>query len=172
VSCEYLLGLDELFDYKNQLIDDILSSESIIRLLSDDGKTLAAPESLVYSQVYPYEFVPDVVEHGQTYICCEVDIREVQDKTFLLPAIYVWVFTHKSKLRLPEGGVRVDKLTSEIVKVMNGSRMYGLGELNLQSAKRFSPVSNYQGRTLIFYTKDFNRLSPTGKKIPANRKHG
>lgn len=172
MSCEALVGLDELFDYKNQLMDDMLTNEQIIRLLSDDGKTLASPETLMYSQVFPYEYVPDVVEHGQTFICCEVDIKDVVNKTFLVPVLYIWVFTHKSKVRLPGGGVRTDKLSSEITKVINGSRMYGLGELNLQSAKRFSPIGGYQGRILTFYTKDFNRLSPSDKKVPANRKHG
>lgn len=172
VSCEALVGLDELFDYKNQLMDDMLTNEQIIRLLSDDGETLTAPENLVYTQVYPYEYVPDVVEHGQTFICCEVDIKDVIDKTFLVPVLYIWVFTHKSKVRLPGGGVRTDKLSSEITKIINGSRMYGLGELNLQSAKRFSPIGDYQGRILTFYAKDFNRLSPSNKKVPANRKHG
>lgn len=172
MSCEALVGLDELFDYKNQLMDDMLTNEQIIRLLSDDGKTLTSPETLMYSQVFPYEYVPDVVEHGQTFVCCEVDIKDVVNKTFLVPVLYIWVFTHKSKVRLPGGGVRTDKLSSEITKIINGSRMYGLGELNLQSAKRFSPIGDYQGRILTFYTKDFNRLSPSDKKVPANRKHG
>lgn len=172
MSCEALLGLDELFDYKNQLMEDLLSNEEIVKLLSDDGKTQAAPESLIYSQVFPYEYVPDVVEHGQTFICCEVDILEAVNKTFLKPALYIWVFTHKSKVRLPGGGIRTDRLTSEITKIINGSRMYGLGELELQSAKRFSPISNYQGRTITFCAMDFNRISPSGKKVPANRKRG
>ena len=172
MSKEALSGLDELFDYKNKLMEDMLTNETIIRLLDDDCKIVKSPGALVYTQVFPFEFVPDVVEHGQTFICCEVDIKDVVDKTFLIPAIYIWVFTHKSKLRLSEGGVRTDKLCSEIVKTINGSRYYGLGELDLYSAKRFSPIANYQGRILTFYAKDFNRISPTGKPVPANRKRG
>lgn len=172
MSCDYLVGLDELFDYKNQLMDDLLTSTDIVKLMSDDGKTEVAPETLMYTQVFPYEFVPDVTEHGQTFICCEVDIKEVLNKTYLVPALYIWVFTHKSKVRLPGGGVRTDKLSSIITSIINGSRMYGLGELNLQSAKRFSPITNYQGRILTFYAKDFNRLAPSDKKVPANRKRG
>ncbi len=172
MSCDYLVGLDELFDYKNQLMDDLLTNTDIVKLMSDDGKTEVAPETLMYTQVFPYEFVPDVTEHGQTFICCEVDIKEVLNKTYLVPALYIWVFTHKSKVRLPGGGVRTDKLSSIITSIINGSRMYGLGELNLQSAKRFSPITNYQGRILTFYAKDFNRLAPSDKKVPANRKRG
>ena len=44
------------------------------------------------------------------------DIAEVQDKTFYTPALYIWVFTHKSKLRLKEGGIRTDRLAVEIDK--------------------------------------------------------
>ncbi len=172
MGCDYLVGLDELFDYKNQLMDDLLTNTDIVKLMSDDGKTEVAPETLMYTQVFPYEFVPDVTEHGQTFICCEVDIKEVLNKTYLVPALYIWVFTHKSKVRLPGGGVRTDKLSSIITSIINGSRMYGLGELNLQSAKRFSPITNYQGRILTFYAKDFNRLAPSDKKVPANRKRG
>jgi hypothetical protein len=168
-----MVGLDELFDYKNQLMEDLLTNETILLLLDDDYEVLADPKNLIYKQVFPFEYVPDVVEHGQTFICCEVDIKETLTKTFLLPMIYIWTFTHKSKLRLPEGeGVRTDKLSSEIVKSINGSRLYGLGELNLDSAKRFSPITDYQGRIMTFSAKDFNRLSPTGFPVPSNRKKG
>jgi hypothetical protein len=175
-------GLEEFFDYKNQFMDDILTNDLIIQLLNDDFTDISGLtederteliESLLYSQVFPYEYVPDTIEHGMTFICCEVDIKEVINSTYLIPALYVWVFTHKSKVRLPnKQGVRTDKLTSEITKIINGSRFYGLGELKLGSAKRFSPVPDYQGRILTFYTKDFNLLSPTGKHAPSNRKRG
>lgn len=163
-------GLDEFFDYKNQLIGDMLTNAEIVRLLDDECKTPQEAEKLMYKQVFPYEYIPDVVEHGQTFICCEVDITEVMNKTFLEPTISIWVFTHKSLLKLEEGGVRTDKLSSIITQTINGSRHYGLGELNLHSAKRFAPTESYQGRLLTFYAKDFNRNSPTGKSIPANRK--
>lgn len=163
--------LDEFFNYKNQLAQDLLTEPEIVRLLDDD---LASQESdgLMYTQVFPYEFVPETVEHGRTYICCDVDIDEVYNKTYLSPTIYVWIFTHKSLLRLPEGGVRTDKLCHEIVKKLTGSFDYGLGTLNLKRAKRFAPMMDYQGKMLVFSAKDFNTTAPTGKKIPTNRKTG
>ena len=166
------MQLDEFFDYKNRLMDDLLTSKRIITLLSDDCKTIRSPESLVYSQVFPYEYIPETVTHGHTFICCEVEIQRVSSKTYLTPALYVWVFTHKSKSRLPEGGVRTDKLCSEIAKAINGSRFYGLGELDLYSVKRFAPITDYQGKVMMFQATDFNRFSPSGKPIPSNRKTG
>lgn len=166
------MQLDEFFDYKNQLMEDLLTNQTIVRLLSDDCEVIDNPETLMYQQVFPFEYVPDTVEHGQTFICCDVDIQRSVNKTFLLPALYIWVFTHKSKLRLPEGGVRTDRLASEIAESINGSRNYGLGELDLYSVKRFAPITDYQGKVMMFQATDFNRLAPSNKPIPSNRKRG
>lgn len=166
------MQLEEMFDYKNQLIGDLLTSPTIVGLLSDDGSAIAHPENLVYEQVYPFEFIPGTVEHGQTFICCDVDIQKSINKTFLIPVLYIWAFTHKSKMRLPSGGVRIDKLVSEIAKAINGSRYYGLGELDLYSTKRFAPITDYQGKVMTFQMKEFNRQSPTGKPVPSNRRVG
>lgn len=166
------MQLEEFFDYKNQLMVDLLTNESIVRLLCDEGKITDDPQELVYTQVHPYEYIPDTTEHGHTFICCDVDIQRSMNKTFLLPVLYIWVFTHRSKIRLPEGGVRVDRLVSEVAKAINGSRNYGLGELDLYSVKRFAPITDYQGKIMTFQAKDFNRPSPTGQPVPTNRKRG
>jgi len=163
------MQLEEFFDYKNQLMGDLLTTESIVHLIDENIK-LEDAGKLAYSRVFPCEYVPDTVEHGNTYICFDVDIQSAHDKTFLSPTLYVWVFTHKSKLRLPEGGVRTDKMCSEICKAINGSREYGLGELNLYSVKRFAPMTDYQGKVMTFYAKDFNRQFNPNKFTPSNRK--
>lgn len=167
------MQLDEFFHYKNQLMNDLLTNEQIVWLLSGDGKGIADPNELMYSQVFPYEYVPETIEEAKTYICSDVDIQRAPTKTFLSPIMYIWVFTHKSLMRLPEGGgLRVDRLCSEIAKTINGSRYYGLGELDLDSTRRFAPISDYQGKVLTFKATDFNRLSPSGRSAPSNRRGG
>lgn len=166
------MQLDEFFDYKNQLMADLTSSMEIVRLLNDEFRVCKNPESLIYSQIFPYEYIPNAVTHGQTFICCDVDIQRSVNKTYWSPILYLWVFTHKSKLRLPEGGVRTDKLCSEISKKINGSRSYGLGELELYSVKRFAPITDYQGKVMLFQANDFNRPHPSHHPIPSNRKTG
>lgn len=165
------MQLSEFFDYKNKLMEDLLTNDEIVKLL-DDIAELSDVYTLAYSQVFPYEYIPETVEEAKTFICFDVDIQESINKTFLLPTLYIWVFSHKSKLRLPEGGVRTDKLASEIAKEINGSRFYGLGELNLYSVKRFAPVTDYQGKVMTFHAKEFNRASPNTRPVPTNRKLG
>ena len=149
---------------------DLLTNESIVSLIQRDT-TVENAESLAYTQVFPYEYLPETVDKGQTFICFDVDISGVGNKPILTPVIYIWVFSHKSNLRLPEGGVRPDKICSEICKVINGSRFYGLGELNLYSVKRFAPMTDYQGKLMTFNAKEFNRTYDGSKPIPANRKN-
>lgn len=165
------MQLEEFFDYKNQLMDDLLTSEKIVKLLKGDA-TLEDAGDLMYEQVFPFEYIPETVQDARTFICCEVDIQRVYNKTFLSPTLFIWVFTHKSLMRLPEGGVRVDKLCSEICKEINGSRNYGLGELELATCKRFAPITDFQGKVMMFEAKDFNRTHDLAKPAPANRKRG
>jgi len=161
--------LREFYDYKNQLMQDLLTNERIVELLGET-EDISDPESLAYTQVFPCEYVPDTVENGKTFICFDVDIQRSVDKTFLSPTLYIWVFTHRSQLRLPEGGLRTDEICSEICKAINGSRSYGLGELRLFSAKRFAPMTDFQGKVLTFYAKDFSRVHDGKKPIPSSRK--
>lgn len=166
------MRLNEFFDYKNQLIKDLLTNEKIVRLLNDTKEARAHPENLIYTQLFPFEYIPEINENAQTFICCDVDIFSVSNKTFLAPDLNIWVFTHKSLLKLPNGGVRTDALCAEISETINGSRYYGLGELDLYSVRRFTPVQDYLGKIMIFQAKDFNRPSPSGKHVPSNRKRG
>ena len=74
-------------------------------------------------------------------------------------------------MRLPDGeGVIYDKLASCIDKIANGSRDYGLGQLELASSERFTPITDYKGRVLTFIAHDFNRDGSRRIPAPANRK--
>lgn len=164
--------LDEFYNYKNQLMEDVLTTREVVDLISEDKRCTIPALDLAYTQVFPFEYIPETVEHGQTYICFDVDIQKSASQTFYYPIIYVWIFTHKSLMRLPEGGVRVDKLASEIAKKLCGSFMYGMGTLDLYSSKRFAPIADYQGKVLTFHAVDFNAPRPTKQPVPSNRKKG
>lgn len=165
------MQLQDFYDYKNQLMKDLLTNPEIVRLV-DDKVRPDMSEILAYHNVFPYEYIPETAEDGRTYICFDVDILSAENKTFYLPALYIWVFAHKSKLRLPEGGVRTDALCAEIAKTIAGSREYGLGELLLYSVKRFAAMTDYPGKVLTFHLKDFNTQFDPNKYTPSNRKRG
>lgn len=166
------MHLEEFYNYKNKLIEELLTDKNILKLIDEDTP-LPESKNLVYKCVFPYEYIPKTVEEAHTFICVDVDILKTDSvKPFYLPAIYIWVFTHSSKLRLPEGGIRTDALVSAIAQKINGSRNYGLGETELYSVKRFAPMTGFTGKVMTFYTKDFSRVYDPKKPIPSNRKRG
>lgn len=162
--------LEELYDYKNLLMADLCKNETIVKLVTENEDASVPNHQLPYTQFFPYEFVPETVSEARTFICFDEDIAAVE-KTFYAPVLYVWVFTHKSKMRMPGGGILLDKIVMEIDKMLSGNRYYGLGQLMLNSVGRFVPTTDYLGRVMTFVTKDFNSL-PAGKKTPSNRKRG
>lgn len=161
--------LDELFDYKNQLMEALCSNESVVKLVTDEDEPNVPNLDLPYTRIFPYEFVPETVDDAGTFICLDVDIDDVANKTYLYPVIYIWVFTHKSKMHLPTGGIRTDQLCVEIDRMLNGNRRFGLGTLELKNVGRFAPILDYQGRALVYAASDFNRPG-VSRLPPANRK--
>ena len=71
-------------------MQDLLTNEKIVKLIDRDVSLEDAP-SLAYKKVFPYEYIPDTVNNGDTFVCFDVDVLDVINKTFLNPTLYVWV---------------------------------------------------------------------------------
>lgn len=165
------MNLAEFFDYKNLLMKELCSNEDVVRMVTNNEYATVPNHDLPYTQIFPYEFIPETVDEARTFICFDVDMIKVPNKTFYMPVLYIWIFTHKSLMRRDGEGLLLDNLSFVIDKMLNGSRYYGLGELALDSVTRFKPVLDYQGRVLAYTTVDWNRPSATSK-VPSNRKKG
>ena len=169
------MNLDELFDYKNKFFEHVLTNEKLVQLINEE-KTLATAEELCYTQLYPFENIPETIEHGHTYVCCEVDVTQssakINRKNSLIytPTLYIWILVHKSNIRLPCGGVRYDAICSEIANVINESLEYGVTPLRLASVRRFTPLTDYQGKVMTFTSDDINWVYDPLRPVPDNRK--
>jgi len=165
------MDLVEFYDYKNLLMKDLCCNENVVKLVTGNDAAPVPNHKLPYTQIFPYEYVDATVDEAKTYICFDVDIVSVPNKTYYIPVLYIWIFTHKSLLRMPNGTLLLDRLSAEINLMLNGSRYFGLGELKLDSVNRFYPIHDYSGRALVYYARDWNRLT-ANKSIPSNRKLG
>lgn len=165
------MWMKDFFDYKNRFMKDLLTTPEIVKLI-DPTIDIEDARELAYTQIMPSEFYPETIEKGKVYVCFDVDVNKVYSQTLYSLTLNIWIFVHKSLMRLPEGGVRSDQLCYEIDKKINGSLFYGLGKLDLVSAKRFAPMSDYCGKALVYQTDEFNRTFQPIKNIPSNRKEG
>lgn len=166
------MNLDELYDYKNLLMEHLCSDEHIVELVTGKKGATVPNHGLPYTQIYPYPNIPETVNEGKTFICYDVDVISVPNKTYYLPVLYVWCFTHKSRMRLEGelgGGVLLDELCKSVNKKLNGNRYYGLGAMKLSSLEGFTPITDFYGKCLTYSLRDFNY--PKGAlDMPANRK--
>lgn len=153
------MQLEEFYEYKNLLMKQLCSNEDIVKLVTCNDDADVPNHGLPYTQFFPYEFIPETVGDGKTFICFDVDVQRVPNKTTYLVVLYVWIFTHKSQLRLPDGGGCIlDRLAVDVNKMLNGSRYYSLGEFSLDSVERFVPITDYLGRVLTFRGVELNRF--------------
>lgn len=165
------MELQEFYDYKNRLMMDLCSNEEIVKLVTGQEKPKVPARNLAYEQIYPYQFIPETENNARTFICFDVDIARAPNKTFYYPVIYIWVLVHKSKMKTDGLGCRTDAITCAIDRMLNGNRFYGQGALELGPVERFIPTTDYLGRGMVYYTRDFNR-TPGMKQVPGNRKKG
>lgn len=163
------MELQEFYDYKNRLMKDLCSNLEIVKLVTGDANPKVPNKNLPYTQIFPFQFIPETENDARTFICFDVDIVNVPNKTFYKPVIYIWIIAHKSNMRTASQGCRTDAISCEIDHMLNGNRNYGQGELMLGPVTRFNPNTDFLGRQLIYTTRDFNR-SPGMKPTPAYRK--
>ena len=71
------MQLDEFYDYKNLLMKTLCSNPEIVRLVTDSKEAPVPHYDLAYTQLFPFEFIPDTVGEGMTFICFDVDIDKV-----------------------------------------------------------------------------------------------
>ena len=56
------MQLEEFFDYKNKLMEDLITNESIVDLVGEGREA----DTLPYNQIFPYEFFPETIQDGYT----------------------------------------------------------------------------------------------------------
>ena len=148
--------LDELSKYKSKVMQ-MLCENPKIQVLILSKESLNPKKELMYKYVFPYAFVPDTVTNSSTFICFDIEVKRVENRSFKDLSIMFWIFSHQSILRTNEG-VRTDVLADEVDKIMNGNKNLGLGTVELKTVGRVNPAKDYFGRTLVYRSVDFNRV--------------
>lgn len=147
---------EEIPNYRDTIMEHICKCEAITDLLRSEEQSDLKASDMPYKYIFPYGHLIDKTTDVGTYICFDVIAPRVVNRTFTDFRIEFWIISHERRMRTPKGLV-TDLITTELDKLINGSRCFGLGKVELMTWDRFTPAEDFHGRSLVYRTVDFNR---------------
>lgn len=155
--------LEEIPAYKNTLIRALIDNPKIVEYI---GRTdITDPTDLIGQNIYPFPYVPSTQEEAKTYICCDLYVPRVYDMVHKDIQIEIRVFSHKG-IGTYQGKSRVDLLSIELDKMLNGSQNYGIDAAQLKYVSPYIPNDSYFGKTLVYVSYNFNQNRGRGNEHP------
>ena len=145
--------LEEIPEYKDDILKTFIEKPNIITYI--DNKD-ALPIDLIGENIFPYPYIPHVQEDVRVFISLDVYVPRTRDKLIKDVQIVINVFAHKDK-SLYKGKSRVDLLTIEIDKIMNGNYNFGIDAVELVSVLPYNPNMNYFGKQMIYNVQNLNQ---------------
>lgn len=142
--------------YRDTIMESICKCDAIVELLRPENQPQMSAKELPYKFIFPWGKIVDKATEAGVYICFDIAVPRVINKTFTDFRIDFWIMAHERKMRTDKGLV-TDLITIELDKLINGSRAFGLGKVELKTWDGFKPADGFDGRVLVYRTVDFNR---------------
>lgn len=155
--------LKELTEYRSKIMKLICSDQEIVDLITDKPNSAVPDRSLMYKNIYPYAYIPDVTKTTETFVCFRIYIPEVQNKTFKTMNIVFYIFSHQDYIRTSDG-LRTDLIANRIENLFNGTMDLGVGRMKLTGMDDISPASTFHGIALEYSVSEFNRPTINGNQ--------
>jgi len=144
-------------DWKNRVISEMLANDE---LMSCFEKTAEELEEIVYSNIFPYGYIPDVQTAVDVYITVQVSIPKITfNKIWAYPRLTINIICHQDKMRLKKAGVsadRIDYMSVLIDNMFNGSEGWGCGKLELATNVEDNLSVEYKYRQMVFVGQDLS----------------
>ena len=93
--------LDELSKYKSKVMQRLCENPKI-QFLILSRESLNPKKELMYKHIFPYAFVPDTVTNTSTFVCFDMEVKRVENRSFKDLSIMFWIFSYQSILRTNE----------------------------------------------------------------------
>ena len=158
--------IDELVDYPQLVVGQLLKNQNVIDLLANrPGATYEDLEKDdgSWKCFYDYDYITGTMQEVGSYICVDTDIVDVPNSSVMTLKMYLEIIVHKDIMKINRkvlpgyGGNRRDNLARYCDLALRGNRNFGIGQLSLQSAITFSVGnSNYTGKRLTYLVKGYS----------------
>ena len=162
-----LTNLDEIVDYPDAIALALSQDQTIVGLLVDDPNAEIGDNNVLGSQIYNYNFIPDVATDSLSYITIDTVVSDAKTETVKTLKVIITVISNKTNMKLKPtifkgvAGNRRDNLvryTDLIVRKMDN---LGIGKLQLTARTPVAPVSigvsDYTAKQLVYEVPNFDR---------------
>lgn len=157
--------LQEVTDYKNTIIQRLISSQDICKAVYyREPAFLSCPEvsieDVLYKNIFPFNYIPttqEEISEKKIYITISLtDFRKSANEKFKAGLIIIRTFMHKDKFVTDEGALRSDFIIQKIDEILNESRGIGIGKLDFVDMQEFMVNQDYPGAFIRYRPVDFN----------------
>lgn len=156
--------LDDLINYKENVIEAMTSSKDVMGLLANDPEIdleSSEAEDLVERNIFDYDYIDGTIERHDAYVMVDDELVEAASGTFNRWLLYVQIVCAKSfndidkKIFRGVKGNRRDNLAREIDLLLNGSRDFGIGKLVLTSVAPATVPDKFTSLMLTYEIYDY-----------------
>lgn len=147
---------EEVMTVKNNIINKLVNSQPIVDMINNTS--IETNSDLIGKNIYRDLYIPSDQSDAEakTYICLGIYVTKVTGKLIKYLDLHLWIFTHQNLMDTGLGYSRVDKIQSEVDKIMNGSYQFGIDAAELKGSYEFKPTVNYGGVELIYRVPNLN----------------
>lgn len=164
--------LQDGVEYKAEVISRIVSSQRVVELLLDKpGVDLESVETFTAldNTIFDFDYIDRTVERSDAFIMVDADMVSPASASFNTWELYVQIVCHKGYVRMDPKkfkgtkGNRRDVLVNEIDKLLNGTDMFGVGDLELLTCVTSVVPDSFTSKMLTYRIKEPRRERFGGK---------
>jgi len=148
--------------YKTSLIELLISSDNIIKLIDSQQAGVYEPADHIYKNIFPYLHVNGTQTDEDSYILIAVSQPQLNRRngTFTDIHVQIQVVVHRQRMELDNANAtRLDAIAHEIIGILDGGVDFGFGMLECYSSIEDMLTDVYLRRELYFRTVDLTKYS-------------
>ena len=143
----------------DKMVVSLLTNNPHIDMDSDEA------DEVFEKYLFDYGYVDSTTDESEAYVCAEAEMVGNGSPTIENMRLYITIICHKQYMKLDPGkfkgmiGNRRENLTRYVDKLLNGSTMFGIGKLTLESSRVAPAPAGFCARELTYYIPDFRTRS-------------
>jgi len=153
--------LAEVTTYKNTILSNLIQNEDIVKALYSkepnflDSSTPVDAKSLLFTNIFPYAYIPNSQETQEAYITVLFKFRRYNN-AIKVGRVCFYVFAHKDLLKTDYPWLRTDYIINKIEEMFNRSRDLGIGKLEFREMEDVKVSDYHSGSYIIYEDMSFN----------------